>query len=92
MTNVVKTETFLQELLTQSLDPVPTNITPDLPLQELGIDSLELIELIFKIEDTLGIKIPDETVKELKTVGDVIVLVDRARIEQLPESEKKALV
>jgi acyl carrier protein len=61
-------------------------------LQELGIDSLELIELIFQIEDTIGIKIPDEAVKELKTVGDVIVLVDRARIEQLQESDKKALV
>jgi acyl carrier protein len=92
MTDVVKTETLLQELLTQALDPVPTNITLDLPLQELGIDSLELIELIFQIEDTIGIKISDEAVKELKTVGDVIVLVDRARVEQLPESEKKALV
>jgi acyl carrier protein len=40
------------------------DITPDTHLLELGIDSMQSIELLFSIEDTLGIALPDEALNE----------------------------
>lgn len=48
------------------------DITPDTILaDDLGMDSYASLELMFELEDELGIKIPDKDAKNLKTVGDV---------------------
>jgi acyl carrier protein len=47
------------------------------PLQELGIDSLGMAELIFDIDDTFHIEITDAHIAELRTVGDLIDCVER---------------
>lgn len=38
--------------------------------QDLGADSLDTYELVYAIEEDLGIKIPDEKASEFETVGD----------------------
>ncbi|HET7831618.1 MAG TPA: phosphopantetheine-binding protein [Gallionella sp.] len=53
----------------------------DAQLESLGLDSLSVIEFMFKLEDELKIKLPDERV-EIKTVGDVANLVDKILAEQ----------
>ncbi len=53
----------------------------DAQLESLGLDSLSVIEFMFKLEDELKIKLPDERV-EIKTVGDVANLVDKILTEQ----------
>ena len=45
------------------------------PLEDLGIDSLGLAELLFNVEDELRITLPPEAV-ELETVGDVVRYLD----------------
>ena len=40
--------------------------------QELGIDSLDGINILFALENEFDINIPDEAVKEIKTVQDVV--------------------
>ncbi len=48
-------------------------ITPETDLRkDLGADSLDLIELTMALEDENDIKIPDEALKEIQTVGDVL--------------------
>jgi acyl carrier protein len=41
-------------------------------IDDLGFDSLDLVELTMTIEEALGIEIPDEDVEKLFTVSDVI--------------------
>ncbi|MDA7948379.1 MAG: acyl carrier protein [Hyphomicrobiaceae bacterium] len=51
------------------------NISPDTPLVDLEIESLDLAVIVFDIEDTFGIEIPynaNEEVEELATVGSII--------------------
>lgn len=43
---------------------------------DLGVDSLDSIELAMACEDNFGITIPDDDVKKLKTVGDVVRLIE----------------
>lgn len=50
-------------------------LTPDAPLDALGIDSLGVAELLFNIEDEFGISLGAEPV-QLVTVGDVARFID----------------
>ena len=53
----------------------PARVTPETPLEELKIDSLLLLELLFDFEDSLGISIPQD-IPPPKTVGDLLKIVD----------------
>ena len=44
-------------------------------IEDLGVDSFASLELIFELEDTLGVKIPDSEVKKMITVGDVVAYI-----------------
>ena len=48
----------------------PDQLTPDAPLEALGIDSLGVADLLFNVEDEFGISLPPEPV-QLLTIGDV---------------------
>jgi acyl carrier protein len=51
-------------------------------VDDLDIDSLSMVEIAVQAEDKFGMKIPDEQLTELKTVGDVVAYVGAARHEQ----------
>ncbi len=40
-------------------------------LDDLGADSLDVVELVMAIEETFDLEIPDEEVEALRTIGDV---------------------
>lgn len=40
-------------------------------VDDLGADSLDIVELIMRFEDEFGVEIPDEVAEKIKTVGDV---------------------
>lgn len=56
-------------------------ITPESTLESLALDSLDTITLLFELEDALGLTIPDDRLRNLRTAGDVV-----AGIRQLKES------
>ena len=47
-------------------------ITVDTNLQELGIDSLDVFSLLFELENAFKISIPDDDVRSIKTVNDIV--------------------
>jgi acyl carrier protein len=68
-------------------------LSRDADLAELDIQSLEIVEIIFALEDRFGIEIPynansaasKTTGISLKTVGDIVDMVNRLANEQLRE-------
>jgi len=44
---------------------------------DLGLDSLGMIELLFKIEETFDLDIPNADLSEMNTIGDVIAHVEK---------------
>jgi acyl carrier protein len=44
---------------------------------DLGADSLDVVELVMAFEDEFGIDIPDEEVGEIKTVGDAVSYITK---------------
>jgi acyl carrier protein len=56
-----------------SVKRVPAEkITLDTNLQEMGIDSLDVFTLLFELENAFKISIPDDDVRSIKTVNDIV--------------------
>ena len=46
-------------------------------IADLGLNSLDLVNLAVKVEDEFDIEIPDRAIKDFKTVGDVIAFIEK---------------
>ena len=66
----------LQEILVRDYQVPRDRLAPDAVLTRLGLDSLGLLELMFKIEDEFPVKIPGDTPTNLTTVRDVVGYID----------------
>jgi len=63
----------LASMASDILGADPSRITEDtLIVDELGADSLDIIEMLARIEDIYGLYIPDSEVIEMKRVGDAV--------------------
>jgi acyl carrier protein len=67
---------LLKETLHERYDVPLEAITPESHLDTLGIDSLGLVELMFELEDRLGVRLPEDFATPT-TVSDVIAVVER---------------
>lgn len=75
----------LIHIVIEHLGVEPEKINPEARFAEdLGADSLDLLELVMTIEDDLDIKIFDEEAEAIVTVADMFTLVDRKVIEKMP--------
>lgn len=66
----------LQDILVAEFDLERERITPDAELGALGVDSLDLLELMFKIEDRYSLAIRDDVPGDLTTISDVVAYID----------------
>jgi acyl carrier protein len=46
-------------------------------IDDLNLDSLDIVELMMKMEDEFGVEIPEEDAEGLKTVQDVVTYLDK---------------
>ncbi len=63
----------VKELIAQSLGVSMTEIVPDASfIDDLGADSLDIVELVMLIEKEFSLEIPDEDAEKISTVQDAI--------------------
>lgn len=63
----------MKQILAEQLDADIDSITMETDIQDdLGADSLDVVEMLMSIEDEFEIEIPDEKIETLKTVGQVV--------------------
>jgi len=67
----------LQDILIDEFDLTRERVAPDAEVAALGVDSLDLLELMFKIEDRYKLAIRDDPPNDLITVRDVVRFIDR---------------
>jgi len=63
----------------QKLDVDRSRIQSGVTLQDLGADSLDLVEIIMKVEEEFNIEVDDERAEQLKTLDDVVNYVHELR-------------
>ena len=68
----------IKELIVEQLGVEEDVVTPEASIQDdLGADSLDVVDLITTIEDEFDLSIPDEAVEEIKTVGDIVNYIEK---------------
>ena len=68
----------IQEMLAEALNLPVEKVTAEAKIvDDLGADSLDVVELLSRLEDEYGVVIPDEDVEGLATVGDVAAEIEK---------------
>lgn len=73
----------LSRILVQRYKLDPARMTPDQPLDALGIDSLGMVEMLFFIEEEFGVHLPSEGVT-FGTLGEAAKYIDDLIATQKP--------
>lgn len=69
----------IAELIAERNDIDASTITPDMKFADLGIDSLDTVEMLMNLEDKIGQEI--ELEEKVETVGDLVAYIE-ARLEK----------
>ncbi len=68
----------VKELIVDQLGAEEDAVTMEASIQDdLGADSLDIVDLIQSIEDEYDLSIPDEAVESIKTVGDIVSYIEK---------------
>ena len=69
-------ETKLKEIIAEQLNVEISEVEASKSfIEDLGADSLDVVELVMAIEESFDIEIPDEDAQNIQTVGDAVTYV-----------------
>lgn len=67
----------IKDILVDQLDVDPDSVTADSVItDDLGADSLDIVDLVMTLEDEFDLEIPDEDIENMKTVADIIEFIE----------------
>lgn len=67
----------VREIICAQLDIEADKVTMESGVTDnLGADSLDLVDLVMSIEDEFDIEVPDSEIENLKTVGDIVRYIE----------------
>lgn len=67
----------VKEIIMDQLDVEEDKVTSVANIQDdLGADSLDVVDLIMSLEEEFDVEIPDEAVEGIKTVGDIVKYIE----------------
>ncbi|NMP36918.1 MAG: acyl carrier protein [Clostridiales bacterium] len=67
----------LREIICEQLDLEESEVNLDSNiLEDLGADSLDVVDLVMSIEDEFDLEVPDEEIARIKTVGDIVKFIE----------------
>ena len=74
MTTLEKVANLIAEQLNKPVE----EITADKDVvKDLGADSLDIVEMIMTLEEQFGVSVPEEEAVGIKTVGDIVAIIDK---------------
>ena len=67
----------VRDIIVDQLDADEADVTMEASIiDDLGADSLDVVDLVMSIEEEFDAEIPDEEVENIKTVGDIVKFID----------------
>jgi acyl carrier protein len=76
-------EEKVKDIIVEQLGVNPEQVTPQASfIEDLGADSLDIVELVMAFEEEFSVEVPDEDAEKLQTVGDVIKYIEEKSSKQ----------
>ncbi len=66
----------IRNIICARFDLSETSLTEETTWEEIGADSIDLVDLISELYEKCSVSIPDEAIDDLRTFGDVVRLID----------------
>lgn len=67
----------IKDIIVEQLDVEEDAVTMEASITDnLGADSLDVVDLVMSIEESFDVEIPDEEVENIKTVGDIVKYIE----------------
>jgi acyl carrier protein len=67
----------VQKIICEQFGATPEKVTMDSSiLEDFEADSLDIVDLAMSLEDEFGIEVPDEELENIKTVKDIVKLIE----------------
>lgn len=66
-------------ILTRTFEVDEARLSPEVTFEALDLDSLDLVELTLVVEDELGVRLEDEELEHIRTVGDAVAAIAAKR-------------
>lgn len=76
MNTLEKVKKLIAEQLCISVDDIKDDANI---IEDLGADSLDVVEMLMTLEDEFGISIPDDKVQEIKTIPAIVKLIESSK-------------
>jgi acyl carrier protein len=76
-------EEKVKDIIVEQLGVNPEQVTPNASfIEDLGADSLDIVELVMAFEEEFSVEVPDEDAEKLQTVGDVVKYIEEKANKQ----------
>ncbi|MBO4362896.1 MAG: acyl carrier protein [Clostridia bacterium] len=67
----------IKSIVSEQLNISPDKITLESSIiDDLGADSLDVVELVMALEENFGVEIPDEEAEKISTIGDIVNYIE----------------
>ena len=67
----------VRDILCEQLDVDEEKVTMEANItDDLGADSLDMVDLVMSLEEEFDVEVPDEEVENIKTVGDIVKFIE----------------
>ncbi len=67
----------VNSIVTDQLGVDKESLSPEANLlDDLGADSLDVVELVMALEEAFGIEVPDDDVENIRTIGDIVQYIE----------------